>query len=171
MFETPGSLDLQAWSPNQQFLVYGMPAAKSGVDLWLLPVNGDRRPIPFLRTGFNQTQSQVSPNGRWIAYTSNESGGDEVYVESFPRPGSRYQVSTHGGVQPRWGAEGRELFYLASNQVPDVGTGHGRLNIYGWPADCSLPDATRGSGEPGPESSDALRRDARRAALRTDCGP
>jgi len=65
---------------------------------------------------FNKTQAQVSPDGRWIAYTSYESGRDEVYVDRFPVPGDRQQVSSAGGVQPRWSREGHELFYVAPDQ-------------------------------------------------------
>jgi hypothetical protein len=84
--------------------------------LWLLPLAGDHRPTPFLQTPFIKTQAQISPDGRWIAYTSNESGTDEVYIQSFPKAGNKRQASTNGGVQPRWRKDGQELFYLASDQ-------------------------------------------------------
>jgi hypothetical protein len=82
-----------------------------------LPLDGSRRPYPFLESSFHKTQAQISPDGRWIAYTSYETGKDEVYVQSFPKPGDKRQVSVDGGVQPRWRRDGRELFYLATNQT------------------------------------------------------
>jgi hypothetical protein len=86
-------------------------------DLWVLPRVGDRKPFPFAQSSFNKTQAQVSPNGRWLVYTSYESGKDEVYVQSFPAPGSRRQLSLAGGMQPRWRRDGAELFYLGSDQT------------------------------------------------------
>ncbi len=73
--------------------------------------------VPFARSGFNKTQAQVSPDGRWIAYTSLDTGHDEVYVDSFPIAGNRRQVSVGGGMQPRWRRDGSELFYLAPDQM------------------------------------------------------
>lgn len=107
---------LQDWSSDGRFVVYSAGGEQGASDLWVLPLLGDRQPAPFLKTAFNKTQAQVSPNGRWIAYTSYESGGDEVYVQSFPTAGSKRQVSAGGGVQPRWRRDGKELFYLASDQ-------------------------------------------------------
>ncbi len=86
-------------------------------ELWTLPQFGDRRPSPFLQTDFNNGQAQISPDGRWIAYVSNESGRDEVYVQRFPTTGAKRQISRDGGAQPRWKKSGGELFYLAPNQV------------------------------------------------------
>jgi Tol biopolymer transport system component/tRNA A-37 threonylcarbamoyl transferase component Bud32 len=116
VFESPGSVVMQDWSPDRRFLVYAAPGKQSPSDLWLLPLSGDHRPSPLLQTPFIKTQAQISPDGRWIAYTSNESGTDEVYLQSFPTPGNKRQASTNGGVQPRWRKDGRELFYLASDQ-------------------------------------------------------
>src|SRR5207245_9429154 len=106
------------WSTDGRFIVYSSWSADTNgiADLWVLPLSGDRKPYPFLRTPFHKTQAQVSPNGRWLAYTSYESGKDEVYVESFPLPGNKRQISTDGGVMPRWRRDGTELFYLAGDQ-------------------------------------------------------
>jgi Tol biopolymer transport system component len=102
-------------SRDGQFLVYSIIGRQGAADLWVLPLDGDRKPYPFAESPFHKTQAQISPNGRWIAYTSYDSGKDEVYVQSFPSPGSRRQIST-GGMQPRWRRDGRELFYLGSDQ-------------------------------------------------------
>jgi hypothetical protein len=111
--EATGSVNLQDWSSDGRFLVYAAIGEKRHQDLWVLPLTGDRQPFPLLQTDFNESQAQVSPNGRWIAYTSDETGRGEVYVQSFPHAGSKRQVSSAGGVQPRWRRDGQELFYLA----------------------------------------------------------
>jgi Tol biopolymer transport system component len=111
--EATGSVNLQDWSSDGRFLVYVLRGPKGHQDLWVLPMTGAREPFPLLQTDFNQSQAQVSPNGRWIAYTSDETGHSEVYVQSFPGAGSKRQVSSAGGVQPRWRRDGQELFYLA----------------------------------------------------------
>jgi Tol biopolymer transport system component len=116
LFESASPAVMQDWASDGRFLVYATPGEQSPSDLWLLPLAGDHRPSPFLQTTFIKTQAQISPDSRWIAYTSNESGTDEVYIQSFPTPGNKRQVSTNGGVQPRWRKDGRELFYLASDQ-------------------------------------------------------
>ncbi len=105
------------WSPDGRFLVYLAPQVGTGTDLWLLSlVDGATR--PFLHTSFDELQPQISPDGRWIAYTSNESGFWEVYVQPFPAGGSAQKVSMHGGAQPRWRrTDGRELFYLSPDQT------------------------------------------------------
>jgi eukaryotic-like serine/threonine-protein kinase len=82
-------------------------------DLWILPTFGDRNPYPFLQTEFDEFQGTFSPDGRWIAYTSNESGNYEVYVQPFPASGKKWRISTSGGGQPRWRRDGKELFYLS----------------------------------------------------------
>ena len=77
----------------------------------------DRAPFPFLETPFNEDFGQFSPDGHWVAYQSDESGQAEVYVASFPGPGDRTRISTAGGRWPRWGPEGKELFYLAADDT------------------------------------------------------
>jgi serine/threonine protein kinase len=109
-------LGLQDWSSDGHFLTYSVNGEKGSSDLWVLPLVGNRRPFPFLQTPFNETQAQISPDGRWLAYTSNESGEDEVYVQTFPKAGSKRQVSIEGGVSPRWRRDGKELFYLAADE-------------------------------------------------------
>jgi len=101
------------WSRDGRYLVYGTTAPSERADLWLLPMTGDREPVPYLTGPFNETQAAVSPDSRWLAYTSDESGGWEVYVQSFPEPGRKLRVSVEGGAQPRWRADGEELFFLA----------------------------------------------------------
>jgi hypothetical protein len=102
------------WSPDGKFIIYHVTTADSGYDLWAFPVDGNGQPIPVARGRHNELQGAVSPDGRWIAYASDESGVHEVYVQSFPDPNAaqRTTVSSDGGTQPRWRADGRELFYM-----------------------------------------------------------
>jgi hypothetical protein len=101
------------WSGDGGFLLYSTQDAKNGSDLWALPLIGERRPIPVAQTSFDEIEGQFSPDGRWLAFASNESGRYEIYVRSFPELGGKWQVSTAGGAQPRWRQDGRELFYVA----------------------------------------------------------
>jgi Tol biopolymer transport system component len=124
------------WSNDGSLLVYGASTEKSRFDLWLIPMSGERKPFPFVATAGDEIEAQFSPTVRWIAFTSDESGRDEVYMQGVPgREGKnqatarRWQVSTAGGSQPRWARNGQELFYrsaagvLMSVQVRDSGNG------------------------------------------------
>jgi Tol biopolymer transport system component len=104
------------WSLDGRYLLYGEIDPKTNFDLWVLPLFGDRKPIPFLQTTFNETNGRFSPDGRWIAYVSNETGPFQVYVQSFPQSGGKWMVSTNGGTQPRWRPDGKELFYLGADR-------------------------------------------------------
>jgi dipeptidyl aminopeptidase/acylaminoacyl peptidase len=102
------------WSPDGRFVLYVVPAGNPGSGLWALPVDGDRKPIA-VDMGLRVTpgaNAQFSPDGKWIAYTSNESGRSEVYVRSFPKSVSQWQVSAQGGSAPKWRADGKEMFHL-----------------------------------------------------------
>ena len=101
----------QGWSPDGQSIVYTQFSTRAP-DLWLLPLSGDRRPIALQNSQFVETFAQVSPDGRWLAYASNETGILETYVQPFPRGSGKWQVSTNGGQYPRWRRDGRELFYM-----------------------------------------------------------
>jgi len=104
------------WSADERFVVYEAQGPKTGADVWVLPTTGDRKPFPLLRSEFNEQQGRVSPDTRWIAYTSDETGRPEVYVQSFPTPGGKWQISTSGGADPRWRRDGRELFFISSDR-------------------------------------------------------
>jgi eukaryotic-like serine/threonine-protein kinase len=109
---------LYDWSPDGKFLVYSPDIAdpKTKADLWLLPMAGDRNPFPYLQTEFIEKQGQFSPDGRWMAYTSDESGQEQVYIQPIPPSGARWQISIDGGARPRWRRDGKELFYIAADQ-------------------------------------------------------
>jgi dipeptidyl aminopeptidase/acylaminoacyl peptidase len=101
------------WSSDGRILLYASQDPKTGVDLWALPLVGERKPFPVVQTRFDERQGQLSPNGRWVAYVSNETGSDDVYIRAFPGPGGKWQVSTTGGIDPRWRRDGQELFFVA----------------------------------------------------------
>ena len=104
------------WSSDGRYLTYYRTDAKTLNDIWALPLFGDRKPFPVLQGEFNESQSQFSPDVKWIAYVSDESGTPQIYVQSFPTLNGKLQISTDGGMQPRWRRDGRELFYLAPNR-------------------------------------------------------
>ena len=112
----PGS-----WSGDGRVLVFtiGDPAT-TGTDLWTLSLDGDRKSKPLIQTQFSERQPALSPDGRWLAYTSNRSGRPEVYVQPFPDLTAMSQISADGGVEPKWAANGRELFYRSGDRMMAV---------------------------------------------------
>ena len=113
-----GSDDIEklwpSWSPDSNYLTYGgVGGGVSSSDLWVLPLSGDTKPAVLVRTEFNEIRPRVSPNGRWVAYESNESGRPEIYVTSFPSPAGKWQISAAGGSWPRWRRDGREIYYVS----------------------------------------------------------
>jgi Tol biopolymer transport system component len=102
-----------AWSPDGRLLLYATQRPPTGADIWALPLGGELRPFPVMQTPFEEAAGQFSPDGRWLAYQSNESGPMQIYVRPFPGLGDKWQVSTAGGSQPRWRPDGKELFYIA----------------------------------------------------------
>jgi Tol biopolymer transport system component len=112
-----------SWSRDGRFLLYTSSGPKTKGDLWVLALAGDKKPFPFLQTEFNERNGQFSPDGRWVAYSSDESGRPEVYVRPFSSDskgsafpaGGKWLVSTGGGTEPRWKRDGKELYYIASD--------------------------------------------------------
>jgi Tol biopolymer transport system component len=104
------------WSSDGRHILYSHSVrALADSDIWALPVDGDRKPIRLTETPFNETFPVFSPDGRWFAYTSDESGSSQVYVQPFPPTGRKYLVSRDGGSQPLWRRDGRELYFLTSD--------------------------------------------------------
>src|SRR5262245_58856412 len=103
------------WSRDGRFIIYREDDPKTKSDLWFLPVTGssEAKPFPVVQTEANEISGALSPDERWLAYASDESGQYEVYVQSYPAGGGKRQVSTGGGNHPRWRRDGRELFYYA----------------------------------------------------------
>jgi serine/threonine-protein kinase len=106
-----------SFSRDGRFLAYEEQTSKGNFDLWVLPMDGDRKPRPFVRTPFENNAPAFSPDGRWIAFMSTESGHSEIYVQPFPGPGGKVQISTTGGDLATWAATGRELFYRDGDKV------------------------------------------------------
>jgi Tol biopolymer transport system component len=112
----------QSWSPDGQEIAFIDIDPTSTGELWVLPLSGERKPRVFLETPFRETGLQFSPDGRWLAYASNESGRNEIYVQPFPGPGGvKYQISTDGGGEVIWARNG-ELFYWNGDRLMVVET-------------------------------------------------
>jgi serine/threonine protein kinase/Tol biopolymer transport system component len=105
------------WSRDGRTLLYSNQDPKTDGDLWALPLTGDGRPFPVAQTSFLEDEGQFSPDGRWVAFRSNRSGREEIYVQAFPDPAGSQLVSAHGGSQPRWRPDGTELFYVAPDNM------------------------------------------------------
>ena len=104
------------WSPNGEYIIFSEVDPNTKYDLWILPLNEPNKAFPFVKTDANESNAKFSPDGKWIAYSSDESGRPEVYVQSFRRElAGKWQASTNGGFTPKWSRDGKELFYLSSN--------------------------------------------------------
>jgi len=142
-----------SWSPDGQLLAFMENNPTTGYDLWVLRMS-DRKAQPFLRTPFNESVPRFSPDGHWLAYISNESGRYEIYVQPYPGPGGKWQISTEGGTEPAWNPNGRELFYRSGDKMmavdiatqPGFTVGKPRALFAGWyeatPATFSNYDVT-----------------------------
>ncbi len=117
LFESNENKIVTSLSSDGRFVAYTNTDTKGNTkqDLWILPLFGDRKPFPFLQTQFNEFGAQFSPDGQWIAYISDESNNSQIYIAPFPGPGGKWQVSRNGGTEPRWRGDGKELFFLASD--------------------------------------------------------
>ena len=104
-----------SWSPDGESLAFYEVNPASARDIWALPREGD--PLPFVATAFNERAPMFSPDGRWLAYVSDESGRDEIYVQPYPGPGGKWPISAEGGTEPHWSADGRELFYRLGDKM------------------------------------------------------
>ena len=113
------------WSPDGRHLLFSATTS-SDYDLWLVPLAGDPKPVSFLSAPGDQWHGNFSPDGKLVAYSSNESGRFEVHVQTFPLTDRQWTVSTTGGYKPRWRADGREMYYLSTDQkLMAVGVGPG----------------------------------------------
>ena len=108
-----------SWSPDGQTIAYVEASLDTGLDIWTLGL-ADRKTRPFLQTQYSETAPRFSPDGHWLAYASDESGRWEVYVQAYPGPGGKSQISTDGGTEPAWNPAGRELFYRSGNRMMAV---------------------------------------------------
>jgi dipeptidyl aminopeptidase/acylaminoacyl peptidase len=104
-----------AVSPDGKYLVYTVSNPPMRTDVWIRPMDGEGKARALLASKYDETDAALSPDGKWIAYSSDESGRPEAYIQAFPEPTERWQVSTNGAIGLRWGRDGRELFYAASD--------------------------------------------------------
>jgi eukaryotic-like serine/threonine-protein kinase len=104
------------WSRDGKYIAFMSQGKDTSWDIWTLPTSEGAKPTVFVRTQFTELLPSFSPDGRFLAYMSNESGRQEVYVQSFPGPGGKWQVSTAGGVDPHWRADVKEMYYRAPDQ-------------------------------------------------------
>jgi Tol biopolymer transport system component len=118
LLDTDHPKDPVDWSMDGKYLLYIEYTNETKADIWVLPSGGDAEPFVFLQTEFIEMHAQFSPDGKWIAYASDESGRLEVYVAPFPGPGRKWQISSSGGLDPRWRSDGGELFFRSTgNQI------------------------------------------------------
>jgi Tol biopolymer transport system component len=119
-----------SWSPDGRFLLFQTPSP--GADIMVASLGADAQVSPFANTRFTEGSAQFSPDGRWVVYSSNETGRTEVYVAPFQRPGPRVPISTDGGGSPRWNHDGRGLFYIRADNTliaVDVSTGESAVAV------------------------------------------
>jgi Tol biopolymer transport system component len=114
LFESDQNKAANSFSSDGRFLLFSSTDPKNLTDLWVLPMDGARKPFALVKTPFDERSGTISPDSRWVSYLSNESGRYEIYVRPFPpTSGGLWQVSTAGGVQPRWRRDSKELYYIA----------------------------------------------------------
>jgi Tol biopolymer transport system component len=112
LLDTPVNEWIQAWSKDGQYIAYRKETETDSGDIHILPLFGERKPFPFVQSAGVQSNLDFSYDGRWLAYSSNESGIYEVYLISFPKAEHKHQISNSGGIQPKWRRDGKEIYYM-----------------------------------------------------------
>src|SRR5262249_30306897 len=113
VLETPENKWPLDWSADERSLLYRMSSINNGYDLWVLPLDGERKPFRLIEGRFDKSDGRFSPDAHWVAYQSNESSKDEIYLQAFPAQGNKWQISVKGGAHPVWGRGGKEIYYVA----------------------------------------------------------
>jgi Tol biopolymer transport system component len=111
LFKDPTPKQVTDWSPDGRYVLYQSFAPVSYWDLWVFPIEGDRKPFVFLQSKFEEVNARFSPDGRWVTYQSDESGKQEIYVRPFPSGEGKWQISSSGGESPLWSRDGKEIYY------------------------------------------------------------
>jgi Tol biopolymer transport system component len=109
-----------SWSPDGKLLIYWNEDPRTRGDIWMVPVTGDRKPVPIVQTQNQELYPQLSADGKWLAYQSDESSRDEIYIRPFPEGPGKWQISTDGGVAPRWRRDGKELYFALAPNIMAV---------------------------------------------------
>ena len=126
LYQTPLLMVSTDWSHDGRFVIFQNLDPTTGSDIWVLPMTGDRKPYAFLQSSAMEALGKLSPDDRWLAYQSNETGNFEIYVQAFPGKERKWPVSAKGGTRPVWSHDGKELFYMAADStlmVVDVQSG------------------------------------------------
>jgi Tol biopolymer transport system component len=119
--ERPKSyITVTSWSPDGRYLFFGLQNNATRQDVYYVDLTGDRKLTPFLASPANEVGAALSPNGKWLAYSSDESGRSEVYVTAFPNPGGKWQVSNGGGALPSWSIDGKQIYYSIGDKLMSV---------------------------------------------------
>ena len=168
VYHSDGTVNPTDWPRDGRFLALDILKAggKTKTDIWILPLSGDRKPYPFIATEFEEYGAAFSPDGRWVSYTSSESGKPELYAVPFPGPGGKWQISTGGAQGGGWARGGKEVIYLSSDfnfvsvQVGEgassleIGSPRVLFNISGWANGTFSPDGEHFLGAVLPEGGD-----------------
>ena len=117
LLDKNGMQSVVSWSPDGDHIAYVDQFPETGQDVLVLPLKGDRKPLPIAKSKFVEGSPKFSPDGRWLAYCSNESGRAEVFVQPVPGPGPRIQISTEGGTDPVWRRTGGEMYYRNGDKM------------------------------------------------------
>jgi hypothetical protein len=159
LLRTGNELNATGWAADGRLLLYQELHPKTKYDLWILPLEGERKPETFLQTNFNERDGAFAPDGKWIAYISDESESvrTETYVQPYPATGAKWQVSKTGGRWPRWRGDGKELYWLAED-----GTMMAAEVTLGPALRSGTPQPLFGTGMTHPFASYAVSRDGKR---------
>ena len=145
LFRSTFQMFPQSWSADGRFIAYVTVDPKTRNDIWVFPLDGERKATPFLQSQFNEQSARISPDGRWMAYTSDESGRPQVYVTRFPEAAGKWPVSTNGGNFSVWRRDSRELFYRAPDgNIMAVAIAPGADFVPGTPTALFRPQAAIG---------------------------
>jgi hypothetical protein len=117
LYRSDGPLRVTAWSPDGQWIIVTRTRPDTRGDVWVVPAAGGGDARPYAQSPFNETDAAISPDGRWLAYASDESGRFEIYVDSFPAPGRRGRLTSGGGTDPRWSRDGAELYFRRGTEL------------------------------------------------------
>jgi serine/threonine-protein kinase len=109
-----------SWAPDGRSFAYRQNTRETGRDIWMLSLSGNGQPTPLAQTTAEERAPKISPDGRFLAFVSDETGRSEIYVRTFPGGDSRWQVTTTGGTEPLWSRRGEELFYRSENEIVSV---------------------------------------------------